>query len=113
MPKRKSKNASAAAGNAKVAARNRKRPERKAKAEIAYQNKDIASKMFAERLKGKSLRVYGVDMGEIRAVLPTNIPAIRVNELRLDNLLELEDGTTALVDYESEYKKESKVKYLN
>lgn len=45
-------------------------PEKEA-SEIAYQNKDIASK--------------------IKAVLPTNIPAIKVNELRLDNLLELED----------------------
>lgn len=81
--------------------------------DIAYQNKDIASKVFAERLKGKSFEVYGVKTGAIRAVLPTNIPAVRVNELRLDNLLELEDGTMALVDYESEYKRESKVKYLN
>lgn len=46
-------------------------------------------------------------------MLPTNLPSIRVNELRLDNLLELEDGTVALVDYESEYKRENKVKYLN
>lgn len=87
-------------------------PEKEA-SEIAYQNKDIASKIFAEQLKGKSFNVYGVETGKIKAVLPTNIPAIKVNELRLDNLLELEDGTVALVDYESEYKKESKVKYLN
>ncbi len=46
-------------------------------------------------------------------MLPTNIPAVKANELRLDNLLELEDGTVALVDYESEYKRESKGKYLN
>ena len=81
--------------------------------DIAYQNKDIASKMFAEQLKGKSFQVYGVEIGTIKAVLPTNIPVIRVNELRLDNLLELEDGSMMLVDYESEYKRESKVKYLN
>lgn len=87
-------------------------PEKEA-SEIAYQNKDIASKIFAEQLKGKSFNVYGVETGKIKAVLPTNIPAIKVNELRLDNLLELEDGTVALVDYESEYNKESKVKYLN
>ncbi len=81
--------------------------------DIAYQNKDIASKMFAEQLKGKSFQAYGVEIGTIKAVLPTNIPVIRVNELRLDNLLELEDGSMMLVDYESEYKRESKVKYLN
>lgn len=88
-------------------------PQKKAEQDIAYQDKDITSKMFAEQLKGKSLQVYGVDTGRIRAVLPTNIPAVKANELRLDNLLELEDGTVALVDYESEYKREGKGKYLN
>lgn len=81
--------------------------------EIAYQNKDIASKLLAESFRGKSFQVYGLDIPEVRAVLPTNIPAVRANELRLDNLFELVDGTVALVDYESEYKKEDKVKYLN
>ena len=83
------------------------------KGEIAYQNKDITSKVLAESFKGKTFRVYGLDIPEIKAVLPTNIPAVRANELRLDNLFALADGTVALVDYESEYKKEDKVKYLN
>lgn len=93
--------------------KSQKTNSRKKISDIAYQNKDIASKVFAEQLKGKSLNVYGVETGKIQAVLPTNLPSIRVNELRLDNLLELEDGTVALVDYESEYKRENKVKYLN
>ena len=80
---------------------------------IAYQNKDITSKLLAEHFKGKTFRVYGLDIPEVKAVLPTNIPAVRANELRLDNLFELVDGTVALVDYESEYTKEDKVKYLN
>ena len=37
---------------------------------------------------------------------------MKANELRLDNLFELADGTVAIVDYESEYKKEHKIKYL-
>ena len=81
--------------------------------EIAYQNKDIASKLFTERLKGKSFSVYGLEIPEVREILPTNIPLIKVNELRLDNLLGLEDKSAAVVDYESDYKRESKVKYLN
>lgn len=80
---------------------------------IAYQNKDITSKLLAENFKGKTFRVYGLDIPEVKAVLPTNIPSVRANELRLDNLFELVDGTVALVDYESVYKKEDKVKYLN
>ena len=57
--------------------------------DIAYQNKDITSKMLAENFKGKSFRVYGLDLPEVRNVLPTNIPAVKANELRLDNLFEL------------------------
>lgn len=81
--------------------------------QIAYQNKDITNKVLAEAFKGKTFRVYGLDLPEIKAVLPTNIPAVKVNELRLDNLFELADGTAAIVDYESEYKKENMIKYLN
>ena len=78
--------------------------------DIAYQNKDITSKMLAESFKGKSFRVYGLDLPEVRNVLPTNIPAVKANELRLDNLFELADGTAAIVGYESDYNKEDKVK---
>ena len=81
--------------------------------QIAYQNKDIASKVLAEQLKGKSFRVYGLDLPEIKQALPTNIPAVKANELRLDNLFELADGTAAIVDYASVYSEKDKVKYLN
>lgn len=81
--------------------------------EIAYQNKDITSKMLAENFKGKTFRVYGLDLPEIREAKPTNIPAVRANELRMDNLFELEDDTVAILDYESDYDKNDKIKYLN
>ena len=79
---------------------------------IAYQNKDIASKVMAEEFKGKTFAVYGIDVPKIKRVGPTNLPAIEVNELRLDNLFELEDGSYAIVDYESRYAEENKNKYL-
>lgn len=82
------------------------------KKEVAYQNKDICSKLFAEKLAGKSFEVYGVDLPKIKQVLPTNLPAIQANELRMDNLFLLEDNTFLLVDYESAYKVENKLKYL-
>lgn len=81
--------------------------------EIAYQNKDITSKFLAENFKGKTFSVYGLDLPEVRQALPTNIPTVKANELRLDNLFELADGSIALVDYESDYEKQDKVKYLN
>ena len=81
--------------------------------EIAYQNKDITSKMLAENFKGKTFRVYGLNLPEIQNVLPTNIPAVKDHELRIDNIFELADGTSAIVDYESTYSQNDKVKYLN
>ncbi len=80
--------------------------------EIAYQNKDIVSKVFAERCKGKSLTVYGMKLPPVKAVLPTNIPVIQANELRIDNVFLLEDDTIVILDYESEYKRKNKHKYI-
>lgn len=81
--------------------------------EIAYQNKDIISKIFGESLKGKSLSVYGIKNPRITDVRPTNLPLVEANELRLDNLFLMEDGAYAIVDYESEYSEENKAKYLD
>ncbi len=81
--------------------------------EIAYQNKDITSKALTENFKGKTFQVYGLDLPKIREAKPTNIPAVKANELRIDHLFELEDDTVAVVDYESDYDRKDKIKYLN
>jgi hypothetical protein len=81
--------------------------------DVAYQNKDITCKIFAENFTGKSLKVYGLDAPKVVQVLPTNLPEITANELRIDNLFLLEDGTIAIIDYESDYKESDKLKYLN
>ena len=80
---------------------------------ISYHNKDIVSKLFGEKLKHKSFEVYGLRIPEITEVLPTNLPAVEANEMRLDNLFRLKDNSLALVDYESTYDYEDKIKYLN
>lgn len=85
----------------------------KEKREIAYQNKDVLSKILAENFKEKSLKVYGVKVPRIKEVLLTNLPAIQVNEMRLDNLFLLEDGSLAVIDYESEVKRSNQLKYVN
>ena len=46
-------------------------------------------------------------------VLPTNLPTIESNELRLDNLFLLEDEAIGIIDYEPDYSRENFVKYLN
>ena len=73
--------------------------------DIAYQNKDITQKFSAELLKNKSLAVYGLPDIYIKDLLPTNLPAVEANELRMDNLFVLGDDTLALIDYESSFGK--------
>lgn len=80
---------------------------------IAYQNKDILFKILGQTYKEKSFAVYGIDLPRIQALLPTDLPKISANEKSVDNLFLLEDGTYAIVDYESVYKRINKIKYLN
>lgn len=79
---------------------------------IAYQNKDIVSKLFGERMKGKRLSLFGLE-SDLKVVdaKPTNIPIVQARELRMDNLFELEDGSIAIIDYESTYKETNFIKY--
>lgn len=85
---------------------------RKKGASVAYQNKDIFSKMMAEEFCGKSFSAYGIDVPQIVRAEPTNLPEIEASELRMDNLFELADGSYAIVDYESVYCEANKIKYL-
>lgn len=80
---------------------------------IAYQNKDILFKILSQTYKEKSFAAYGIDLPPIRELLPTGLPKISANEKDIDNLFLLEDGTYAIVDYESAFKKLNKIKYLN
>ena len=80
---------------------------------ISYHNKDIISKAFADSFGVKSLKVYGLDLPRIVRILPTNLPAFGANELRMDNLFELEDGSLAIIDYESSYEETDKLKYAD
>lgn len=79
---------------------------------IAYQNKDIMSKILTEEFKGKSFEAYGVKLPKIVDSRPTEMAAVEANELRLDRLFKLEDGSYLIVDYESDYSEEKKSKYL-
>lgn len=81
--------------------------------DISYHNKDIFSKVFSENMKNKSLSAYGLQLPKIVDILPTNLPVIEANELRLDNIFKLADGSLALIDYESIYRHKNKIKYLN
>ena len=88
-----------------------KRKRRRGTTGITAQNKDVGSKWFGETMRNRSLSVYGIDVPKIVDVRPTNLPAIETNEKRMDNLFLLEDGSYALLDYESDYRVGNKVKY--
>ena len=94
------------------AARGKSRKRRKTPG-IAYQNKDITSKILSEEFMGESLEAYGLSLPRIIRTEPTNLPAIEANELRLDILFRLEDGSAAVIDYESGYDEGNKVKYMS
>ncbi len=82
------------------------------KTKIAYQNKDIMSKVLAEEFKGKSFDVYGVNLPRIIDSRPTELAVVEANELRMDRLFLLEDNSYLLVDYESDYSEAIKFKYM-
>ena len=81
--------------------------------DVAYQNKDISSKAFAEEFKDTYFKVFGLDLPSIVRTEPTELPAIEVNNNAMDNLYYLADDTYAVVDFESVYSEENKVKYLS
>ncbi len=91
----------------------KQQPKQQNKDPITYQNKDVGSKVLAEHLPGKDLSVLGVKLARIKSLEPTNLPAVEANELKLDNLLLLEDDSYLIVDYESVYREANKSKYLN
>lgn len=80
---------------------------------IVYQNKDIEFKLLSETYKEKSFEAYGLKLPRIKQVLPTNLPSVAANEKHMDNLFLLEDGTLAVVDYESKDSLKNRVKYVN
>ena len=79
----------------------RRRKKQKKRSDIAWQNKDVSSKVLAESLRGELFSVFGLDLPALVDIQATNLPAIEANELRIDNLFLLEDDSYVLLDYES------------
>ena len=78
--------------------------------DIPWNNKDIVSKVLSDTYGSKSFAVYGIDLPPIARYLQTELPLIEATDRISDRLFELEDGSFAIVDYESEYKREKKRK---
>ena len=80
--------------------------------DVTYQNKDISSKYMASMHGTTFAKVLGIDMSAVLRNEPTELPSIEVNNMMMDNLFLLEDESYAIIDYESKYSEENKVKYL-
>ena len=81
--------------------------------ESPYQGKDVVHKYLTNMFREKSFAAYGLkNLPAIKAFLPTDFPAIEANDRIADHVFVLEDNSIAIVDYESSFKNENKVKYL-
>jgi hypothetical protein len=78
---------------------------------VAYQNKDIIFKILSENYRNKSLSVYGLDLPPIKEALPTNLPALKLDEKRADNIFLLENDTILILEYESSSDTKNLIKY--
>ena len=58
---------------------------------VAWQNKDISSKFLAEEFKDTFFKVYGLKLPSIKRQLPTELPAVEVNDMHTDDFYQLAD----------------------
>lgn len=79
---------------------------------ISYQNKDISSKFVAENYGNTLFEVCGLNIPRLVRSEATELPDIEVSSMFMDRLFFLEDGSYAIIDFESSYKESNKVKYL-
>lgn len=82
-------------------------------AKVAHNNKDLISKILVDTFGSKSFSVYGLDLPPIAEYLPTELPAVEVSDRITDRIFRLTDGSYAIVDFESKYRRGSKVKYMH
>ena len=77
------------------------------------QGKDLLLKVLTEKFKDKSFAVYGLrNIPAIKAFIPTEFPTIDASNRIFDHIFLLEDGSYAIVDYESDSGSKKKIKYL-
>ena len=77
-----------------------------------HQGKDVSCKFLADRFKDKTFAVYGLHLPAIKDFLPTEFPTVEASDRIADHVFLLEDGSYAIVDYESDFKPEKKLEYL-
>ena len=81
--------------------------------DVSHNNVDILLKSLGNEYKDKSFAAYGLDIPKIVRFRPTDLPLIMGDERFADHVFDLADGSHAIVDYESQYRKINFVKYGN
>lgn len=81
--------------------------------DVAHQYKDLSSKFMASMRGHAFADALEIDMEPLERNEPTELPIVEVSNMMMDNLFLLRDGSYAIIDYESKYSEENKIKYLN
>lgn len=80
--------------------------------DIAHNNRDLVGKILSDTFREKSFAVYGLALPPVKECLLTEFAEVKVTGRTADRLFLLEDGSYALIDFESKYLLRNKVKYL-
>jgi len=78
---------------------------------ITHDNKDVLFKILSKFYRDKSFKVYGLNLPPIKELLPTNLPALSLDEKRSDNIFKLKDDTILIVEFESKAIYKNLLKY--
>ena len=70
---------------------------------ITHNFKDITSKFLAQLFKGDSLRTYGFQVPKVESLEPTELPAVMVNDLMVDNLFLVQNLLLVSLSYLLQY----------
>ena len=78
---------------------------------ITHENKDVLFKILSKFYPDKSFNVYGLNLPKVKQLLPTNLPALSLDERRTDNIFLLEDDTILILEFESSVHYKNLFKY--
>ncbi|WP_231734872.1 hypothetical protein [Bacillus sp. FJAT-29937] len=86
--------------------------KKRKKTSIAYNNYDIIFRSMTEQFKEKALDFFGVQTAPIILVQPTDLPAIKVNDRRMDFMFLLADDTYLHLEFQTTFKEADLDRFL-
>ena len=80
--------------------------------DVAYNNYDIIFRNMTEQFREKALDFYGIDTAPIVSVEPTDLPAITVNDRRMDFMFLLADQTYLHLEFQTTFHEQDLDRFL-